>query len=67
MPAEPRCEGTTPQNGRQFDLTFLEGELNGDVHSQNLVTASPVPLPATALLLVGALGGLGALRRKRRA
>ena len=26
---------------------------------------APVPLPATGLLMLGALGGLGALKRKR--
>lgn len=28
---------------------------------------APIPLPASALFLIGALGGLGALRRRRRA
>ncbi len=31
------------------------------------VTTTPVPLPAAGLLLVGALGGLGVMSRKRRA
>ncbi len=49
---------------------FLTGS-NGQVDFQNLgFTAevsqppTPVPLPATAFLLIGALGGLGLLRRR---
>lgn len=41
-------------------VTFLENS-----GSQNLVTyTAPVPVPAAGLLLVGALGGLGFMRRK---
>ena len=32
----------------------------------SLTAIAPVPLPASALLLLGALGGLGALRRRRK-
>ena len=46
---------------QRFDMTFLESTFGG----QNLVTVAPVPLPAAGLLLLGALGGLGALRRHR--
>ena len=49
--------------GQRYSMTFLESLSGG----QNLVTVAPIPLPATALLLVGALGGLGALRRRRKA
>jgi hypothetical protein len=49
--------------GQRYSMTFLESLSGG----QNLVTVAPIPLPATALLLMGALGGLGALRRRRAA
>ncbi len=49
-----------------YALTFLQSDPH---RSQNLVTATlaPVPLPAAGLLLIGALGGLAALRRRRTA
>lgn len=45
-----------------YSLTFLDG-----VDTQNLVTASPVPVPAAGLLLAGGLGAVFALRRRKRA
>jgi hypothetical protein len=44
--------------GSQYELTKLKYLLDNP---------SPVPVPAAGLLLVGALGGLGALRRFRKA
>lgn len=41
--------------------------LEGRVPTNGGPNANPVPLPAPALLLLGALGGLVALRRRRRA
>jgi hypothetical protein len=47
---------------QHWNLVFLESELN-----QDLVTATPVPVPAAAGLLLLALGGLAAAGRRRRA
>jgi hypothetical protein len=54
---------STYSGGQQYSMTFLESLSGG----QNLVTVAPIPLPAAGLLLLGALGGLGALRRRRTA
>lgn len=47
---------------KKFSLTFYDS-LN-DPRSQNLVTVSPVPLPAGGVLLLSALGVIGLLRRR---
>ena len=54
---------------QRWTLTFLESAdtLNGKHKSQNLVTASPIPLPAGILLLLGGLGAFGLVARRRRA
>ena len=49
----------------RYRLTFLES--TGDITRQNLVTVSAVPLPAGGMLLVSAIAGFGALRRRRKA
>ena len=62
--------GTVTQ---KWDLTFLQksdAQGNPTVTGQNLVTgspAAPIPLPAAGWLLIGGLGALAALRRRRAA
>ncbi|WP_274789844.1 VPLPA-CTERM sorting domain-containing protein [Roseovarius tolerans] len=55
------------KGGKVFNLTFFESTGEGAAKKQNLVTATPVPLPAAGLLFLGALGGLAALRRRKAA
>ena len=53
---------------RAYRLSFLESSsdsANKSAH-QNLVTVSPVPLPAAGLLLLAAFGGLGVAARRRK-
>lgn len=52
-----------------YSLTFWDGSsatTAGDRISQDLVSATPVPLPASALLLLGGLGGLFAARGRKK-
>jgi hypothetical protein len=51
--------------GRRYEMTFLQSTATGHHKRQNLVTVSPVPLPAGGLLLLTALGGLAWARRRR--
>jgi hypothetical protein len=52
---------------RLWNPVFLQSPFDGDGDqiSQNLVTVAPVPLPAGILMLLGAVGGLVAVRRRR--
>ena len=47
---------------QNYDVTYLQSVEN---RSQNLVTASPVPLPPGGLLLMACLGDPAVLRRRR--
>ncbi|WP_245306207.1 VPLPA-CTERM sorting domain-containing protein [Roseovarius aestuariivivens] len=53
---------------QSYRLTFLESTdtYYGSHKSQHLVTASPIPLPAAGFLLLGALGGLGFVGKRRK-
>ncbi|MEP4197152.1 MAG: VPLPA-CTERM sorting domain-containing protein [Aliishimia sp.] len=53
-----------------FDISFLQSDSSQDLVIATLRTESiegppPVPLPASSLLLLGGIGGLVAMRRKR--
>jgi hypothetical protein len=53
-----------------FDWTYGEAYASAEFNLPQInftVSASPVPLPAGGLLLIGALGGLAALRRRKSA
>lgn len=54
---------------KKYNLTFLEvegyGPNRGTRTGQNLVTVSPVPLPAAGLMLLTGLAGLAVARRRR--
>ncbi|MCK8464680.1 VPLPA-CTERM sorting domain-containing protein [Aliiroseovarius sp. S1339] len=55
--------------GDQWNLAFLQVDGDADrgrYTGQNLVTVSPVPIPAAGLLLVTGLFGMGAITRRRR-
>ena len=47
-------------------LSFLESRGQGAARKQNLVTVSPVPLPASGIMLIAAVGGLVAARKRRK-
>lgn len=53
-------------HGKSVYAFFGDGRSDND-HDDMVVRIDAVPLPATALLLLGAVGGLGALRRKKKA
>ena len=55
--------GSGPNHWR---LTFLESQGQGAARKQNLVTVSPVPLPASGIMLIAAVGGLVAARKRRK-
>lgn len=56
-----------PGSSQTFDVSYGSVVASGASGPQIQLTAiAPVPIPATGLLLVGALGGLGLMRRRRK-
>lgn len=47
----------------RFNVNFLDADVDA---RQDLIMATPVPLPAAGFLLFGALGGLSLMRRRRK-
>jgi hypothetical protein len=61
--ANAYLQAASVYNGaRVWNLTFLQSNTG----NQNLVTATPVPVPAAAGLMLLALGGLAAVGRRRK-
>ena len=48
---------------KRFNVSYLQAAV---ANEQNLVTVSPVPLPAAGILMLAALGGLAGARKLRR-
>jgi hypothetical protein len=57
-------DGSTPQT-LKFSATGPSGGIGGLLDNVSITQTSVVPLPATGLMLLGALGGFAALRRRK--
>lgn len=65
--AKDYLAGLSGATTQKYHLTFLESLTTDQPgYGQDLIGVAPVPLPASVLLLGGAIAGMGALRRRQK-